>query len=360
MTHEAILDAAQAPRKGAELPLDRVQPWLASVGLPGDVEVLQFPRGWSNLTYLLKVGGRDVVLRRPPPGVAIATAHDMKREHRILSALSSVWDKAPRPIALCEDPAVLGAPFYVMERAEGVILRAKWPAQLVLDPARMKHLSEVLLDTLAEIHAVDVSHGELATLGKPEGYNARQVKGWTERYDKSKTDEIESVEPLASWLAKNTPKESGAALIHNDLKYDNVVLSPDLSRAVAVLDWEMATVGDPLMDLGCTLGYWVEADDPPLMQAMRFGPTYLPGSLRRMDLVRRYEERTGRAVTNLTFYFAFSLFKLAVVAQQLYARFVRGQTTEPRYAMMIEGVRGLTRAAVKVIDADRIDVIATD
>lgn len=357
---DTVLDGAQTVRKGAELPLERLAPWLKSVGLDGDVEILQFPKGWSNLTYLLRVGEREIVLRRPPPGVVIASAHDMKREHRILSALSPLWDKAPKPIALAEDPDILGAPFYVMERAQGVILRAKWPAQLTLDAPRMKHLSEVLLDTLAEIHAIDVTQGELATLGKPEGYNTRQVKGWTDRYEKAKTDEIPSVEPLARWLAEHTPKESGAALIHNDLKYDNVVLSEDLSRAVAVLDWEMATVGDPLMDLGCTLGYWVQEDDPPLMQAMRFGPTYLPGSLTRMELVRRYEERTGKPVTNLVFYFAFSLFKLSVVAQQLYARYVRGLTTEPRYAMMIEGVRGLTRAAVQAIEADRIDRLSTD
>lgn len=354
---DSVLDAATKVRQGAELPLDVLGPWLKSVGLGGEIEVLQFPRGWSNLTYLLRVGGRDVVLRRAPPKVAIASAHDMKREHRILSALSSVWPKAPRPIALCEDPALLGAPFYVMERAEGVILRAKWPEGLVLDPPRMKHLSEVLLDTLVEIHAIDVTAGELSTLGKPEGYNQRQVTGWSERYQKAKTDEIPDADRIAAWLAAHVPPESGAALIHNDFKYDNVVLSPDLSRITHVLDWEMATVGDPLMDLGCTLSYWVQEDDPPLMQAMRFGPTYLPGNLTRLELVRRYEEKTGRPVTNLVFYFAFSLFKLAVVAQQLYARYVRGQTTEPRYAMLIEGVKGLTAAAVKVVEQDRIDRI---
>lgn len=354
---DSVLDAAAKVRQGAELPLEVLGPWLRSVGLAGDVEVLQFPRGWSNLTYLLRVGGRDVVLRRAPPKVAIASAHDMKREHRILSALSSVWPKAPRPIALCDDPSILGAPFYVMERAEGVILRAKWPEGLVLDPPRMKHLSEVLLDTLVEIHAIDVTKGELSTLGKPEGYNQRQVKGWSERYEKAKTDEIPEADRIAAWLAAHVPPESGAALIHNDFKYDNVVLSPDLSRITHVLDWEMATVGDPLMDLGCTLGYWVGESDPPLMQAMRFGPTYLPGSLTRMELVRRYEEKTGRPATNLVFYFAFALFKLAVVAQQLYARYVRGQTTEPRYAMMIEGVKGLTAMAVKVVEEDRIDRI---
>lgn len=351
------LDRAEQVRKGAELDLEKLRSWLAQHGLPGEIEVRQFPRGYSNLTYLLRVGEREVVLRRPPVGVKIASAHDMGREHRILSNLSKVWSKAPRPIAFCEDESVLGAPFYVMERVPGVILRAKVPSGLALPPERMRHLSELLIDTLAEIHAIDLPAAGLADLGKPDGYVERQVRGWTERYRKAQTDEVPEFDEVATWLAANLPKESGAALIHNDLKYDNVVLSSDLERVDAVLDWEMATVGDPLMDLGCTLGYWVEANDPPLMQAMRFGPTDLPGNLRRMELVERYQQKSGRAVTNLPFYFTFALLKLAVVGQQLYQRYAKGLTTEPRYALLIEGVRGLSRAGVHVIATQQIDVL---
>lgn len=354
------LDRPEAVREDARLDLAKLGDWLARHDLAGALEVLQFPRGYSNLTYLLRVtpeGGapREIVLRRPPAGVKIASAHDMGREHTILSGLAKVWDKVPKTIGYEPDDAVIGAPFYVMERAHGVIFRAKQPKGIELASLDGKALSETLIDTLAEIHGLDVQAAGLGDLGKPEGYNARQVKGWTERYAKARTDEVPDVDAIARWLAEHTPSESGVALIHNDFKYDNVVYSEDLSRIVAVLDWEMSTLGDPLMDLGTTLSYWVEATDPPLFTAMRFGPTDAPNSLRRMALVERWAKKTGRPVTNLVFYFAFALFKLAVVAQQLYQRYARGLTKEPRYAFMIEGVRGLTRTAVRAVERDRID-----
>jgi len=244
---------------------------------------------------------------------------------------------------------VIGGAFYVMERVHGVILRAKLPEGIALPPERMKHLSESLIDTLAEIHTTDLAAAGLSDLGKPAGYNARQVKGWTERYAKAKTDEIPEMEEIATWLAASTPTESGGTLIHNDFKYDNVVLAEDLSHVVAVLDWEMSTLGDPLMDLGCALSYWVEEKDPMMLRATRFGPTDLPGSLTRAELVARWEQKTGRTATNMPFYYSFALFKLAVVAQQLYQRYARGLTKEQRYAFMIEGVKGLSRAATRVI-----------
>ena len=354
-----VIDRAETVRKGAELDLERLRGWLEGQGVRGDIEVLQFPRGYSNLTYLLRAGDREIVLRRPPPGVKIASAHDMGREHRILSKLHAVWPKVPRTIAFCDDESVLGAPFYVMERVEGVILRAKTPPGLELGEARMRHLSEALVDTLVEIHGIDLASAGLSDLGKPQGYIERQVRGWTERYEKAKTDEIPEFDEVARWLAANMPAESGATLIHNDFKFDNVVLAPDLSHVVAVLDWEMATLGDPLMDLGCTLGYWIEAGDPPMMQAMRFGPTNLPGNLTRMQIVERYQQKSGREVTHLPFYFTFALLKLAVVGQQLYQRFVKGLTQDPRYALLIEGVRGLSRAGIQVIATQRIDTLST-
>lgn len=345
----STLDRPEKVREGAELDTTRLAPWLAAQGLPGDVAVMQFPRGYSNVTYLLRVGDREVVLRRGPPGVKIASAHDMGREHKILSHLSKVWPKVPRVIALCDDESVIGGAFYVMERVRGVILRAKLPEGIMLPPERMKHLSEALVDTLAEIHGVDLAAAGLSDLGKPAGYNQRQVKGWAERYEKAKTDEIPEMEEVARWLAANVPTESAATLIHNDFKYDNVVLSEDLDRVVAVLDWEMSTIGDPLMDLGCALSYWVEEKDTMMLRATRFGPTDLPGSLTRAEVVARWEAKTGRTATNMPFYYSFALFKLAVVAQQLYQRYVRGLTKEQRYAFMIEGVKGLSRAATRVI-----------
>ena len=353
----STLDRAEKVREGAELDISRLAAWLADHDLPGAIEVKQFPRGYSNVTYLLRVGDREVVLRRGPPGVKIASAHDMGREHKILSHLSRVWPKAPRVLAMCDDESVIGGAFYVMERVGGVILRAKLPEGIALPPERMQHLSEALVDTLAEIHGIDLVAAGLSDLGKPAGYNARQVKGWAERYEKAKTDEIAEMEAVARWLAANTPAESAATLIHNDFKFDNVVLSEDLSRVVAVLDWEMSTIGDPLMDLGCALSYWVEEKDPMMLRATRFGPTDLPGCLTRAELVARWEAKTGRTATNMPFYYAFALFKLAVVAQQLYQRYVRGLTKEQRYAFMIEGVKGLSRAATRVIATGKWQVL---
>ncbi len=353
------LDTPDAVKAGAELPQEALSQWLAAHDLGALHEVKQFGRGYSNLTYLVRVVRegieKDLILRTPPRGVKIASAHDMGREVRILQALGTCWDKVPKTHGYEEDASILGVPFYVMERVPGVIFRARGPKSLPLASLDGRALSTSLIDTLAEVHAVDIEKAGLSSLGKPEGYNARQVRGWGERYAKAKTDEIPDVDAILKWLTEHTPSESGVALIHNDFKYDNVVFTPDLTRIAAVLDWEMSTLGDPLMDLGTALGYWVEPTDPMLFQAMRFGPTDAPGSLTRMQLVERYAEKSGRPVGNLVFYFAFALFKLAVVAQQLYQRFAKGLTQEPRYAMMIEGVKGLTRVAIEAVERDRID-----
>jgi aminoglycoside phosphotransferase (APT) family kinase protein len=354
-------DAPAPVRQGQGFDTDRLSVWLRErvPDLEGELTVAQFGRGYSNLTYLIRFGdgatARELVLRRPPPGVKIQSAHDMGREYRILSALAPVWPKAPRPLAYCQEEALIGTPFYVMERKRGVILRARLPPELVLDPKTMGRASEALIDTLAEIHLLDYKKAGLGDLGKSEGYVKRQVSGWTDRYKKAQTDDVPQVEELGRWLFANMPKESGATLIHNDFKYDNVVLDDELTEVVAVLDWEMATVGDPLMDLGTALGYWVQADDPPVFQLTVFGPTNLPGSLRRVDLVRRYEEKTGRHVGNVLYYYAYALYKLAVVAQQLYRRYKDGLTKEERYAPMLEGVRAVTTAALLAVEMGRID-----
>jgi aminoglycoside phosphotransferase (APT) family kinase protein len=223
----------------------------------------------------------------------------------------------------------------------------------------MRAASESLVDTLAEIHTLDFAKAGLSDLGKPEGYVERQITGWAERYRKAQTDELPQVDALGKWLAENRPKDSGAALLHNDFKYDNVVLDAETAtKVVAVLDWEMATLGDPRMDLGTTLGYWVEADDPPVFQVMAFGPTRLPGNLRRMEFVKRYAEKTGKDPGEVLYYFAYALFKLSVVAQQLYKRYKDGLTKEERYAPMLEGVKAVTTAALHAIDKGRIDHLA--
>jgi aminoglycoside phosphotransferase (APT) family kinase protein len=324
-------------------------------GLEGEAELLQFGRGFSNLTYLVRIGACELVVRRAPPGVNIKSAHDMGREFRILHALAPTWSKAPRPIAYCEDAAVIGTPFYVMERFRGVILRARVPDGLVLDAPVMRRVSEATCDTLSEIHMLDYRAAGLDTLGKPTGYVERQVRGWGERWRKARTDDVPQIEKLGAWLEEHRPPDSGATLVHNDFKYDNVVLAPDLTRVIGVLDWEMATLGDPLMDLGTTLGYWVEEDDPPVFQVMAAGPTNLPGNLTRTQFVERWSKSTGRDAGDVLFYYAFALFKLGVIAQQLYKRYVDGLTKDDRFSVMLAGVQAVATAALVAIEKNRID-----
>jgi aminoglycoside phosphotransferase (APT) family kinase protein len=352
------LDEAGEVREEERLDPERLRPILATAlpGAGGPITVRQFRAGHSNLTYLVGIGGREAVLRRGPFGARVKTAHDMSREWKLLSALQGVYPRAPRPLAFCEDEAVLGAPFYLMERVQGVILRGDGSGSgLALGPEALRATSTALVDNLAELHAVDLARTGLDALGKPAGYVERQVKGWTERYQAARTDEVPEIEAAAAWAAGHMPAAGGVALIHNDYKYDNVVLDPaDLTRVVAVLDWEMATIGDPLMDLGTTLGYWTDPGDSPLLKARAFGPTHLPGSLSRREVVARYAERTGRPVDDLLFHYVFALFKLAVIIQQIYRRYVDGHTHDPRFASMGQMVRVLGTQAARALERGRI------
>ncbi len=353
MSATDVIDPTRAVRPGEELDVSALERYvLAHVpGASAPVVVEQFPSGHSNLTYLLRAGDLELVLRRPPFGNRVKTAHDMGREYTILSRIHAVYPPAPQPLAYCEDPSVLGAPFYLMKRIRGIILRRKPPAGLALPPERVRALCESFVDNLAALHAVDYRAAGLGDLGKPEGYVERQVTGWTKRYRDARTDDIEAIDGIASWLAARIPRESGAALIHNDYKYDNLVLDPDdPTRIVGVLDWEMSTIGDPLMDLGTALGYWIEAGDPEPMRALPFGPTDLPGSFTRREIAERYAAKTGRDVSDLRFHYCFALFKTAVVAQQIYKRFHQGLTTDERFAMMIVGVRLLGERALSVAE----------
>ncbi len=272
---KAFADSSAPVRKGEELDAARLEAYLAEqLHEPhGRLEIEQFPQGFSNLTYLVRFGSEDYVLRRPPFGNTVKSAHDMGREYNVLSKLSKVYELAPKPIVYCTDEAVLGAPFYLMERRRGVILRRKLPKDLKLDPATFRGLGTAFIDNLARLHALDFRAAGLADLGKPEGYVERQVNGWIGRYEKAKTDEWPEMDSVAKWLVENRPPESGAALIHNDYKFDNVVLdSHDLTKIIGVLDWEMCTLGDPLMDLGCTLAYWIQADDHRVAEIFRARP----------------------------------------------------------------------------------------
>jgi aminoglycoside phosphotransferase (APT) family kinase protein len=355
---EQLRDEARAVRAGEQLDEAPLLAYLRTQmpDLAGALTVEQFPAGFSNLTYLVRVGAKEFVLRRPPFGAKVKTAHDMGREFLILSRLHPVYPKVPRPVLYCVDETILGAPFYLMERVEGIILRARLPGELVLSPEVMRQVSESFIANLVELHGVDYQAAGLGELGRAEGYVARQIEGWTKRYYNARTDDVPAIEQLARWLSEHAPADSARALIHNDYKYDNVVFAPsDLARVVAVLDWEMATIGDPLMDLGTTLAYWVDGDDPEEWQRCGFGLTALPGNLSRRELLEAYARLSGRDVGHVVFYFAYGLLKIAGIVQQIYFRYRQGYTTDERFADLAALVRACGALAQRAIQQDRID-----
>ncbi|MBW7865556.1 MAG: phosphotransferase family protein [Candidatus Hydrogenedens sp.] len=347
-----LLDIPGPVRAGEELDAEKLQAFLreAVPGLGGPLEIWQFTSGYSNLTYLLRAGETELVLRRPPVGSTVKAAHDMSREYRVLSALRPVYPAVPKPVAYCDDPGVLGAPFYVMERVRGVILRGKRPAGLSVAPELVRNCCESLVRGLAELHAIDYAAAGLADLQREGSFVARNVRGWVERYRNAETDEITGMDATAAWLLGNFPHDSGAVLIHNDFKFDNLVLDPaDWTRIIGVLDWEMCSIGDPFMDLGVALSYWMEPDD------VDFGmvPCFLtrePGAMTRRGVADRYMELTGRHTDNLVFYNAFGLFKLAVIAQQIYYRHRQGLTKDPRFGGLIMVVAALGMRAAESIE----------
>lgn len=354
MTDNSVNDLIDQPSKVREeelLELAPLQSYLEKhlENFSGELTVRQFRRGHSNLTYLISDGVSQWVLRRPPYGTKVATAHDMSREYRVLSGLWRAYSHVPKALLYCDDLEIIGSPFYVMERLTGLILRKDPPRNLAFDAKLARQLGLSFIDNLVEIHSVDLEKAGLSNLGRPDGYTSRQVKGWTDRYLESQTDEIPTVEKTATWLAERIPSDSPQALIHNDYKYDNLVLDPDEpSRIVGVLDWEMATVGNPLMDLGTTLTYWIESNDSPMLQALRFGPTNVAGTPTKRELIERYAQLTGIKKTNIDFYHVFGLFKTAVVAQQIYYRFKVGKTRDKRFESFIMGVKILADEAWKI------------
>ncbi len=351
-------DHAIDVRNGEELDTEVLAEYLKDKipGVGDDIIVRQFPGGFSNLTYLLKSGDVEMVLRRPPKGANIKTAHDMGREYRILSCLRPVFPYCPEPLVYCRDDSVLGAPFYIMRRIPGIILRKDLPEGLSFTPEEAQVLCERLLDLHMRLHAIDVKAAGLDFLGKPEGYVKRQVEGWSKRYRNAGTPDAPDFESVMQWLNEKQPPDTDApAIVHNDFKFDNVVLDiDDPMSIIGVLDWEMATYGDPLMDLGNSLAYWVQKDDPQEMQLIKLMPTDMDGALTREDLIRRYGEKSGRNMSNFDFYYCFGLFRLAVIAQQIYGRYYRGLTKDKRFAMLIHGVRVLEQASIQVIENAKI------
>jgi aminoglycoside phosphotransferase (APT) family kinase protein len=345
-------------RAGEDLDWQRLTDWLRerlpACGIAGlDVsrapEIAQFPGGHSNLTYMIRFGNAEIVVRRPPFGPVAPTAHDVGREFRWLSAMHRVFPLAPRPYVRCDDTNVIGSVFYAMERRHGLVIRAEEPAHAA-NPASRRRISEALIDTLADLHAVDVEANGLSPLGKPAGFVERQVRGWSERWQRSQTTPLPEMDALASWLRDRLPPDPPApSVVHGDFKLDNIMLDMnDVGRIVAIFDWEMSALGDPLVDLGILLAYWAPTAPPEQRDALTT-VTHRPGYFTRDEILDRYSRRSGRDLTHIGFYEIFALFKIAVVVQQIYYRYVQGQTSDARFATFDARVAYLARHAASLM-----------
>jgi aminoglycoside phosphotransferase (APT) family kinase protein len=352
MDNDELIDQPRPVRTEDQLDLKRLDDWLKAQieGLSGAPEIEQFSRGASNLTYRLRYPGRDLILRRPPVGTKARSAHNMVREHDIQKALSPVFPYVPEMLALCTDQSVLGCDFYVMERLEGIILRANPPKGLALDKKQVQTLCRNAIDRLIELHQVDVAAAGLDGLGKGLGYNRRQIEGWSERFGKAKTWNVMAGRYVMDWLAERIPDEMAICVIHGDFRFDNLVLDADNpEKIIGVLDWELATLGDPLMDLGNSMAYWVQADDDRYFRGFRRQPTHLPGMMTRAEVVEYYCDRTGFNTNNWSFYEVYGLFRLAVIAQQIYYRYYNKQTRNPAFRQFWIAVNYLLWRCRKII-----------
>jgi aminoglycoside phosphotransferase (APT) family kinase protein len=356
VSSEDLIDRAGAIREGEELDMDRLRAHLEPVIGPQaqTLEVKQFPGGHSNLTYLLSSGKESWVLRRPPFGSKVKSAHDMSREFRILSALKNVFPYGPVPIHFCDDHDVIGCDFYLMNYIQGLVIRRDYPSHLGLSPSQIRQQLLNFFDVLSELYSVDLVEAGLDNFGKPEGYVQRQVDGWCRRWRDAVTPDTVNVDATMQWLQDNMPAESGkASVIHNDYKLDNVIFSAENPlQVIGVLDWEMATVGDPLMDLGCTLGYWVQTSDPDFFRESRTMPSDIEGAPGRGEIIQRFQEKTGLSVDNFPFYFCFGLFRLCVIGQQIYYRYYHGHTKDERFAGFLKKAYVLQQMCELIISGE--------
>ncbi len=349
----ALTDSSTRIRTGEELDAGAVDGYLKAKvsGLSGNPVISQFPDGASNLTYLIEYPGVELVLRRPPFGRKAKSAHDMGREYRIINQLKDAFAYCPSVYAHCTDESVIGSEFYVMERVKGIILRSDLPPELNLTVEGTRALCHSFIDTLVELHKVDYNACGLGDLGKPQGYVQRQISGWCERYDKALTPDAPHWQQVTDWLKANMPADYPTpSLVHNDYRFDNVILDPDDPiKIIGVLDWELTTLGDPLMDLGNSLAYWIEADDPAPIQHMRRQPSHAPGMLTRREFVDYYADRSGIRIDNYDFYYTYGLFRLAGIVQQIYYRYYHGQTQDKRFAAFVKMNELLEHMSLKVI-----------
>ncbi len=353
------IDQAINIRKEELINLTSLKEYLSKeLNINSSIEVLQFPSGFSNLTYLIKAGDNRLVLRRPPHGANIKSGHDMSREFKVLSKLKNHFNKVPNPVIFCDDKSVIGDEFYLMEKVEGVIfrgshLKSNFPKQNLISD-----LVSSFIQTFSEIHSLNYMEIGLNHFGKPEGYSQRQVQGWIRRYNNAKTNNFKEIEKTIDWLSNNLPSSPKPCLIHNDFKFDNLMF--EITKKIkinAVLDWEMSTIGDPLMDLGTSLGYWIHESDPDIIKKMNFNITHIKGMPSRHELVHMYGEVSGRSVKNILFYFVFGLFKIAGIIQQIYFRYKKGLTNDTRFSELNKGVELLGIMSHQAIQKRKIDYL---
>jgi len=355
---QALIDQPADPRSGEELDPVAVDAFMRKhrPELEGLPKIRQFPGGASNLTYEVRYGDTAFVLRRPPFGQIPRGAHDMLREARVMEALKPHYPCVPTVIAACEDESLMGCSFFIMERLEGIILREDFPPELDLDPGMTRKMCLSVIDRLVELHTIDPARAGLEGMAKGAGYVERQITGWSNRYRKAMTDDAADFEKVMAWLDAHRPDDIAIRVIHNDFRFDNVVLDPeDPQQVIGILDWEMATLGDPLMDLGNTLAYWIEADDEPAFQAMRRQPTHRPGMLNREEVVDYYLGKSSFSIETFAFYEIYGLFRLAAIIQQIYYRYYHGQTSDRRFAGFAEAGRYLESRCLEKIRASGSD-----
>ncbi|WP_426110759.1 phosphotransferase family protein [Pseudomonas sp. DSP3-2-2] len=349
----ALTDQSTDIRPGEELDAALIDSYLKAQipGLSGTAQISQFPGGASNLTYLIHYPQQELVLRRPPFGQKARSAHDMGREYRIINQLKDAFPYCPKAYVHCTDDSLIGSEFYVMERIKGIILRSDLPPELGLDAGQTQALCKNFIDRLVELHRVDYQACGLGDLGKPQGYVQRQIHGWSERYARARTPDAPQWDVVKAWLVAKMPADHPVpSIVHNDYRFDNVLLDPaNPMNIIGVLDWELTTLGDPLMDLGNTLAYWIEAGDPAAVQLMRRQPSHAPGMFTRQQFVDYYAERSGIRIDNFDFYYTYGLFRLAGIVQQIYYRFFHGQTQDKRFAQFIHMNKLLEQMSLQVI-----------
>jgi len=339
-------------REGEGIDASRVEPFLKEKipGLEGAMSVRQFPAGASNLTYLVVFDNRELVLRRPPHGTKAKSAHDMSREFRVLSGVRKAYPHVPEVLLYTDDESIIGSEFYITERVVGNLILRDFPPEWGFGVEDCRRFCLSFIDRLIELHQVDYRAIGLKNLGKPEGYATRQILGWNKRYVNARTDDAPDCAVIRKWLEERIPSESGGCIIHGDFRIDNLIVdAEDPFNIVAVLDWEMATLGDPLMDLGNSLAYWIQADDTPGLLSLRKQPSNAAGMLTRDEMAAYYADRTGTQIGNFDFYLVYGVFRLVVILQQIYYRYYHGQTKDERFALMIDQVRELEKRCLEII-----------